>query len=204
MGCRAHIVNLESKKKVYSHWGAAAFEKANSFEELKEIVQELYDQASDHRPPEEEGIEGFTDEDAVEDIDLHIERIFVLGNEEFRGYTRTMLHDTGDGVSDDMVVFKFSDRHTFWDARHISLRLKHYNEAYMKQNIEEHKSEALEQALRNRRAQVENDVDIIYSTIPPRKYDLAIKQVVKDWHGKDENPPEVVTVSGLLEQQGVR
>ena len=204
MGCRAHIVNLETGKKVYSHWGAMVFRRANSFEELKEQVEEMNRVEIEHRNPERVDIKEFTDEDAVEDLDLHIEKVFVLGNNKFRGYTRTMLHDRDDGVSDDMVVFKFSDSSTFWDARHVSLRLKHYNEGYMKLNIEDHKSEALEQALRNRLAQVEDDVDIIYSSIPPRKYDLAVKQVVTDWPGKDENPPEVITVSGLLEQQGVR
>ncbi|MFO7991619.1 MAG: hypothetical protein R6U61_04895 [Thermoplasmata archaeon] len=221
MGCRAHIVNLETGKKVYSHWGALAFDRAISFEELQERVEELYEKEIDHRPPEKVEIEEFTDDDAVDDLDLHIERVFVLGKEdvsgtcsrhrrnsegipvEFRGYTRTILHDTDDGITDDMVVFKFSDSATYWKARHISLRLDHYNDAYMKLNIEEHKNEALEQALRNRLAQLEDDVEVIYSTVVPRKYDFAVKQIVKDWPSKDENGPDIVLVSHLLEQQGV-
>jgi len=198
MGSRAHIVNLETGKKVYSHWGAMVFRRANSFEELKEQVEEMYREEIEHRNPEKVGIKEFTDEDAVEDLDLHIERVFVIDEDEFRGYTRTILHDREDGTSDDMVVFKFYDSGTFWDARHISLRLKHYNEAYKKLNIDDHKNEALEQSLRNSMGNVERDVKVIYSSISPRRYDLAIKEVVQEWSnkgGEQKDGPLIVRVN---------
>ena len=122
MGCRACIVNLETNKKVYSQWGGGIFNRASSFQELKREVKELYNrELEDHSDYnlEEEGITSYEDQDVVEDLDLHIERVYVLEEDEFRGYTRTMLNDRDKEIPDDKVIFKFSDPRSFWKARHI-------------------------------------------------------------------------------------
>ncbi|MFW6040966.1 MAG: hypothetical protein ACOC85_03940 [Thermoplasmatota archaeon] len=186
MGCRAYIVNLETGKKVYSQWGGLLLTTAPSYQELEKEVKAMYrrelSDKSDYNL-EEEGVTSYSDEDAVEDLNLHMESVYVIGD-NLSGYTRTMLRDRENSIPEDMVVFKFNNSTTFWGARKISLRLEHYNDAYLKLNLSNHKNKAIEQAFRNQMGQIEYDLKVIYSSVKPRREDFASREIIEEFPGK--------------------